>query len=182
MRICASRQETGLLRQTIVATWRKRSQMRTRQASPDPGPLQGSLLHAPRSGCQPGPLRDRAGILPHRQPSGQWPVASEGWGPANGRGPTRSMTRPTAGSYLRSSQRLDPTLWSGLGPDLWITRRPARRRSIRPPLPGQPRRPVRPRPGCRPGSAFPNRSARSRCGGGWRGTTDRYRPGSDGRR
>ncbi|MNM69534.1 hypothetical protein D3C81_811300 [compost metagenome] len=53
MRICASRRKTGLLRQTIVATWRKRGQMRTRQASPDPGPLQGSLLHAPRSGCRP---------------------------------------------------------------------------------------------------------------------------------
>ena len=169
MRICASRRKTGLLRQTIVATWRKRGQMRTRQASPDPGPLQGSLLHAPRSGCQNRPpFADRPASY---RIGGDY--ATAGFGRARPMAvpcPFRSA-RPRVGHYRKMVR---PEGRTG-----FITRPlPGRHRWLRPPRP----QPVQPGPANRTGSAFPTRSARRRCGGGWRGTPDRYRPGSGGRR
>ena len=171
MRKCASRRKTGLLRQTIVATRRKRSQMRTRQASPDPGPLQGSLFRAPRSGCQAGPLKDRrASYLIGRHPaSGR----CRRFGPTSG----RTCREETDRSRCPALPRARPK------PGLRITRRcpePVRLRSAR--LPRRPRRPLQPRPArCRTGSAFPSRSARRRCDDGWRGMPGPYRPGSGGR-
>jgi len=179
MRICASRRKTGLLRQTIVATRRKRGQMRTRPASPDPGPLQGSLLHAPRSDCRP--THCWAGAA-------SYSIGAE----------QASACRRRTGSRLRvlrcccscpcGPEPQGPPLAtpalsrSGRRPDPVITRRPARRRWRQPPLPAPPARRRQHQPGSRPGSAFPSRSGPTRRDGGWRGTTDRYRPGSGGRR
>ncbi len=165
MRKCASRRKTGLLRQTIVATRRKRSQMRTRQASPDPGPLQGSLFHAPRSGCQAGPLKDRrASYLIGRQTTSGRCLLFAGRATDRSRHPALPRARPE--------------------PGLRITRRcpePVQLRSTPPPR--RPPGPPQPRPArCRTGSAFPSRSARKRCDDGWRGKPSPYRPGSDGRR
>ena len=174
MRICASRpKESSLLRQTIVATWRKRSQPRTRQASPDPGPLQGSLLHAPRSGCQTGPL-SRTGRHPTSLVA-VTPPAKRGSAPPTvvpypfGHRPPNGRPLPEGGSDPCGSDRF-----------LIPRPRPIRLRSI--PLPPELPEPLQPRPACRTGSAFPTRSARRHCDDGWRGRPGRYRPGSGGRR
>lgn len=172
MRICASRRETGLLRQTIVATRRKRSQPRARQASPDPGPLQGSLFHAPRSGCQTGPL-SRTGrhptLLVAVTPPTRWVRHHQRWRPT-----PSNVVRPTVGRY--------PKVVRPEGRTGFLIPRPRliRLRSI-PLPPGQPA-PLQPPPACRTASAFPTRSARRRCDDGWRGRPGRYRPGSGGRR